>query len=172
MKITLYMAISVDGYIAKKDGDSDWVSEVDNDNFMQQVTEKGCIIVGRRTFDQYQGELYPVKGIVNIVLTKNKIENYSADNVFYAQSPHEAVEIAQRQGCKEVLLVGGGTTNGLFLKENLINEIILSVHPLILGDGIKLFEGVEKFLSLSFIGQKKLGEDLIHLYYKIGSKVV
>ena len=48
------MAISVDGYVAKKDGDSDWVSPVDSVNFEQKIKETGCLIVGRRTFDQYQ----------------------------------------------------------------------------------------------------------------------
>lgn len=66
------MATSIDGYIAKKNGDSDWVSEVDAANFEQKIKEMGCIIVGRKTFDQYQGDLYPVPDVTNIVLSSNK----------------------------------------------------------------------------------------------------
>ncbi|OGM11384.1 hypothetical protein A2Z22_01210 [Candidatus Woesebacteria bacterium RBG_16_34_12] len=167
MKITLYMAISVDGYIAKKDGDSDWISEDDNENFEEEIGKRGCIIVGRKTFDQFKGDLYPIEGVTNIILTTNQKEKKEDRNVFFACSPQEAVEIAKKQGHKEVLLIGGGTTNRLFLKENLIDEVILSVHPLILGDGIKLFDGGSFDVGLELIGVNKLEEDLVQLRYKV-----
>lgn len=161
------MAISIDGFIAKKDGDSDWVSPVDSANFEQKIKEKGCIIVGHRTFDQYQGDLYPVKDVTNIVLTSDSSLKSEKDNVVYAQSPSEAIKLVQRRGHDKALLIGGGTTNGLFLREGLIDEIFLSVHPLILGNGIKLFEGVETDIKLEFLDQKKLGEGLIQLHYQV-----
>lgn len=167
MKITLYMATSIDGFIAKKDGDSDWVSPVDSGIFEQKIKEKGCIVVGRRTFNQYHGELYPVKGVTNIVLTSNKTETDNADEAIYVSSPEEAVKAAQGKGHTEILLIGGGTTNGLFLKAGLIDEVFLSVHPLILGDGIKLFENSEVNLSLEKLEAKELDEGLTQLHYKV-----
>ena len=137
MKVTLYMATSIDGFVAKKDGDSDWVSEIDSVNFENQMKEKGCIIVGNRTFEQYQDELYPVEGIANIVLTNDNRKESKFSNVFFVNSPQKAIQKAILLKHTKALLICGGTTNGLFLKENLIDEIILSVHPLILGDGIK-----------------------------------
>lgn len=167
MKITLYMAISIDGFVAKKDGNSDWVSPVDSANFEQKIKEKGCIIVGRRTFDQYQGDLYPVKSVTNIVLTSDSSLKSEEDNVIYARSPSDAVKLAQKKGHDKALLIGGGITNGLFLREGLIDEVFLSVHPLILGDGIKLFEGVETDIKLEFVDQKELGEGLVQIYYQV-----
>lgn len=161
------MAISIDGFVAKKDGDSDWVSPVDSANFEQKIKEKGCIIVGRRTFDQYQGDLYPVKNVTNIVLTSDSSLKSEKDNVVYTQSPKEAVKAVQEKGHDNALLIGGGTTNGLFLKEGLIDEVFLSVHPLILGSGIKLFESVETDIKLKFLDQKELGEGLIQLHYQV-----
>lgn len=70
-------------------------------------------------------------------------------------------------GHTEILLIGGGTTNGLFLKDNLIDEMFLSVHPIILGDGIRLFEGVEKILKLETLGAKILSEGLVQIHYRI-----
>src|SRR3972149_942623 len=166
MKITLYMAISIDGYVAKKDGDSDWVSEIDTKNFEREIKEKGCIILGRRTFKQYEGELYPVKDVTNIVLTTNSSIENSYPNVIYVNSPKEAIETATNKGHDEALLIGGGTTNGLFFKEGLIDEVILSVHPLILGDGIKLFEDVEKMLELQLLNTEEIGNGIIQLVYK------
>lgn len=161
------MAISIDGFIAKKDGDSDWVSPVDSANFEQKIKEKGCIIVGRRTFDQYQGDLYPVKDVTNIVLTSDPSLKSEKNNVVYAQSPKGAVKAIQERGHDKALLIGGGTTNGLFLKEGLIDEVFLSVHPLMLGSGIKLFEGVETDIKLKFLDQKELGEGLTQLHYQV-----
>ena len=65
------MAISADGFIAKKDGNSDWVSPVDTLNFERAIKENRCIIVGRKTFEQYKEELYPIEGVTNIVVTQN-----------------------------------------------------------------------------------------------------
>lgn len=167
MKVTLYMAISIDGFIAKRDGDSDWVSPVDSANFEQKIKEKGCVIVGRRTFDQYQGELYPVKDVTNIVLTSGPSPKAEIDNVIYAQSPSDAIKLAQTKGHDKALLIGGGITNGLFLKEGLVDEVFLSVHPLILGNGIKLFEDIETDIKLKFLDQKELGEGLTQLHYQV-----
>jgi len=167
MKVILYMAISIDGFVAKKNGDSNWVSEVDSINFQQNIKEVGCIIVGRRTFDQYQGDLYPAKEATNIVLTSDVSLKSETDNVVYVRSPNDAVRVAKEKGHNKALLIGGGTTNGLFLRAGLIDEIFLSVHPLILGDGIKLFEKSEKDINLKLIGQKELGGDLIQLHYQV-----
>jgi dihydrofolate reductase len=170
MKVILYMAISIDGFIAKKDGDSDWVSPVDTVNFEKMIKEKGCIIVGRRTFDQYQGNIYPVIGVTNIVVTTELSLKSETNSVVYAKSPNEAVKLAQEKGHNEALLIGGGITNGLFLKEGLVDEVFLSVHPLILGEGIKLFEKVESYIKLELINHKELKKGLIQLHYRIINK--
>ena len=167
MKVSLYAAISIDGFIAKQDGDSEWVSDVDSENFMKNIHECGCIILGHRTFDQYQHEIYPVDGVTNIVLTSQSDLNTNLDNVAYATSPQVAINIARERGHQQALVIGGGKTNGSFLRDNLLDEIILSVHPLVLGNGIKVFESVETFLHLEFLSQKGLGEDLLQLHYKV-----
>lgn len=167
MKVTLYMAISADGFIATKDGNSDWVSEKDSQNFENKIKEKGCIVVGHRTFDQYQGDIFPVKDALNIVLTLTNKNQRAAENVIYTNSPVQALQVASDKGLKEILLVGGGTTNGNFFKDNLIDEIFLTVHPLFLGSGIKLFEGAEKKLDIVFLDQTELGEGLVQLHYKV-----
>lgn len=87
MKVTLYMAISIDGHIAKKDGDSDWVSEVDSKIFEKKIKEAGCIVVGRKTFDQYYGDLYPIEGVTNIVLTTDATRQDKNENVIFVPSP-------------------------------------------------------------------------------------
>ncbi|KXK09226.1 MAG: Dihydrofolate reductase [Microgenomates bacterium OLB22] len=166
MKITLYMAISIDGFIAKSNGDSDWVSETDADLFEKSIHNAGCIILGHRTYKQYLHDLYPIEGVTNIVLASHP-QNSEFKNVFFAQSPQEAIHIANSQGHTEALLIGGGRTNAAFLNENLIDAIILSVHPLILQDGIRLFEGNENMVPLEQTMMKEIGDGLVHLYYNV-----
>ncbi len=161
------MAVSVDGFIAKKDGDSNWVLEDDWPIFEAQIKEKGCIIVGRKTFIQYHNDIYPIKGVINIVLTKDRSITDKNKNVIFATSPKNAVKKINELGHKKALLIGGGTTNGSFFNDNLIDEVILSVHPLVLGEGIKLFEGCVKEYKLRKVSTKKLGKELVQLRYEV-----
>ncbi len=162
------MAISADGFIAKKNGDSDWVSPVDTVNFKKAMEEHGCIIVGRKTFDQYQDEIYPVDGVTNIVITSDKSRKSDKPNVhFLTDSVEEIIEIIKQKGHDRALLIGGGTTNASFLKAGAIDEMILSVHPLILGNGIKLFESDEVSVKLELISETKLEEGLIQARYQV-----
>src|SRR6266487_3314218 len=111
MKIILHMAISVDGFVAKKDGDSDWVSPIDEELFQQRCREAGCVIVGRKTYQQYKGEIYPVKGATTIVLTKGPRKTIE-ENVLFASSPQEALTFAPKKGFHSIVVAGGAIVSG------------------------------------------------------------
>ena len=85
----------------------------------------------------------------------------------FATSPKKALALAKARGFGKVLIAGGGQTSGAFLKAGLIDEIFLTVHPLILGEGIKVFEAIKSKKDLRLIDTKKLGEGLVQLHYKI-----
>lgn len=165
MKITLHLAISADGFIAKPDGDSDWVDDADETRFIQRAREAGCLVIGRKTFEQYRGTMYPVDGIVNIVLTKNPHPGIL--DACFANSPAAAIELAEEKGHDTILIAGGGHVSISFLEADLIDEIFFSVHPLILGQGIKPFaeKSIEKKLQL--LDSKQLNNGLVELHYKI-----
>lgn len=171
MKITLYMAITIDGFVARKDGDSDWVSELDTAGFEGQIEEKGCIILGSKTYNQYLGELYPVEGITNIVLSKSDSSiDQTNENVFVADSPENALEIAHQKGFEKVLLIGGGKVNGAFFAKNLIDEVCVVIHPLAFGSGIKLFEEAEGDLQLERKSVTEMDGELIKVWYTVVKK--
>lgn len=138
MNITLYAATSIDGFIAKADGDSEWVSEHDEQAFVDTIQEAGCLMVGKTTYKQYLDELYPMEGVANIVLSSGAIE--SRPHVHTASSPSQAIDIAEKLGHEQAILVGGGHTNASFIEADLIDDLIISIHPLVLGSGIRLFE--------------------------------
>lgn len=123
MNITLHFGISADGFIAKSDGDSDWVDPIDEVLFKNRVKEAGCLVVGKKTFEQYQGLIYPVAGAINIILSSNP--DHKIPNVFFATSPAEAVKIANEKSCQGILIAGGAHTSTAFLEANLINDIFL-----------------------------------------------
>jgi dihydrofolate reductase len=166
MKVILYMAISADGFIATKDGDSEWVSEVDVPIFDKKIKDFGCIILGSKTFQQFRGKYFPKKDAINIVISSNPEIN-SKDGSVYAKSPKKALEIAKNKGFEKVLLIGGGHINGSFLKEKLVDEIFLDVHPLIFGEGIKVFEGFETRLNLEKVDFELLDKGQVLLHYKV-----
>lgn len=170
VNVTLYMAVSIDGYIATKDGNSDWVSEADATFFQKEIAKAGCIIVGRKTFEQFYGDLYPIANVTNIVVSKKKHKTSNDKNVVFVSSVRRALKTAVQKKHKKVLLIGGGTINSAFLKANLIDEIILSVHSHILGEGIHLFEGYEGIVTLQYQSSKTLSEGLTQLRYRVEKK--
>ena len=166
MKVIQFNAISADGFIATKNGNSDWVSDVDTKLFEAKIKEIGCIVMGRKTFDQYHGELYPFKRVLNLVVTSDT-SGRQEEETFFVNSPHEAINVAEQKGFKEILLIGGGTINGSFIEGGLVDEVFLDVHPLIIGEGINLFGGYKGKLDLKLLESKNLGKGQILLHYKV-----
>lgn len=164
MKVTLYMAISIDWYIATKSWDSEWISETDIEFFDQKCADADCIIVGNTTYNQYKWELYPIEGKENIVLSSQTITDNAC---YYSKTPQEAIERAKDQWHKNILLVWGGHINGAFLSENLIDEVLIDVQPIILWTGIKLFENLNKTVDLHHVKTTQLNDWLVLIHYAV-----
>lgn len=167
MQITLYVAPSIDGYIAKSDKDSEWVSPVCGESFTRTINEYGCIIMGSHTFDQYRGEMYPIKGVLNIVISKDSSRSSTDNDLVFVTSPESAIAVATEHRHVKVLLIGGGTINASFLADDLIDDVIIDIHPLILGQGIKVFENIEKMVSLSRTSIAPMDDNLVQVRYKV-----
>lgn len=167
MQITLYIAPSIDGYIATTTKDSEWVSPVCGESFMQTINDYGCIILGSHTYDQYMGEMYPIKDVLNIVLSSDPTRTSDNPNLVFVQTVEAALSAAADHGHTKALLIGGGTINASFLAADLIDDLILDIHPLILGKGIKAFENIEKFVRLRRTSVKPMDDDLVQIRYQV-----
>jgi dihydrofolate reductase len=163
MKITLYTAISIDGFIAKSNGDSNWVN--DDKYFEEAVNNCGAIVVGKTTYEQFYNEIYPMPNVLNIVLSTTK--HYSENNAVTAKNTTEVIKIANEKNVDRVLVVGGGKVSASFIKENLVNEIILDIHPIILGKGINIFSNTEIEKNLKLVSTKTLDNDLVQVKYEV-----
>lgn len=166
MKIVLDLALSSDGYIAKKDGDSSWVSERTEDLFKQRIREAGCLVVGKKTFDQYRDVIYPVEGAINIVLTRKSHLEHTA-GVIYVSAPEEAIKVAKEYKCDGILIAGGSAVSKAFLEKGLIDEIYLSIHPITLGEGMRPFADMETPSNLTVLDTQDLGDGIRQNHYRI-----
>jgi dihydrofolate reductase len=166
MKVILYMASTANGFIAKRDDDTSWISKEEWDSYSAMVREKGCSIVGHRTYDilTKQPEFSELKDVRLIAVAHHDVPLVSPQHSV-AHSPQEALRLAK--DFDEVVVAGGGALNASFLEENLIDEIYIDVEPVIFGSGIPIFGGGTFEKALEFIGQKKIEKDGTQFHYRV-----
>lgn len=169
MKTILYMGTTINGYIAKEDGDSEWTSDEDLKGFYEHSKSAGNIIMGRNTYEAASRYGYfPFPDAVNVVVTHRPLENKWGNKVIVTdKSPKEVLEMLKGKGFDTAFLAGGGQINSASMKEGLIDEIYLDVEPVVFGKGIKLFADEDFEYNLELLETKKLNENTIQLHYKI-----
>lgn len=165
MKVILLMAITLDGRTGKDAMHFvDW-TDLEDKKFFVQITKKaGVIIMGSKTFDTLGAAL---PGRKNIIMTQNPDDRTGTDNlVFTDQKPQELLKQLKKEGFTQVILAGGPTINTLFAREKLIDEIIVTVSPLIFGYGTSLFsEEIAVEMELKDLQQR--GKHLVALTYAV-----
>jgi len=151
MKVILYIAISINGYITQGKDDSEWVSKVDWEQFDKLKRESGVMVMGRRTYEQF-GDDFPQDGALNVVMThQQELLDKKVDGAMFTdKTPQEVINMAEEQKFKQIMLIGGMKLVTSFMKENLVDEIWLSVHPILIGEGLTIMDKFETFKSLTF----------------------
>lgn len=166
MKVILYMAISADGFIAGRDGRTPW-SEEEWRLYSAFVRSKGSIIIGRRTFDIMKDEeLERIGDPFTVVLSTAK-SDLRRNNIQFVTTPQEAIAVLKNRGFSETVLGGGAATNKAFSRVGLIDEVILDVEQVILGDGKRLFEEKTKSVRLELVEERKITKQLIQKHYRV-----
>ena len=168
MKVVLYMAITPNGFVAKENDDTSWVSEVEWNSFRGMINHAGNMIIGRRTYEimREANQFAGLEKIKVMVITSKKLKDADRDIVF-VKNPREALDVLEKQKFKEALVCGGGKLNGGFMKENLVDELYLDVEPTIFGNGIPLFGNADFEAKLELLGTKKLSKEEIQLHYHV-----
>jgi len=167
MKIILLMAITLDGKIAKHSTQlADWTSKADKKIFVEETKKAGVIVMGKTTYDTI-GRPLPNRLNVVMSLEPETSKNISGVLEFTNTKPKDLVKELGERGFENIIIGGGATINGLFLKENLIDEIWLTIEPKIFGEGLPLFKGADVDLNLELIEVKNLDANVIQVRYKI-----
>ena len=146
-KVILYIAQSLDGYIARTDGNLDWLpQEISGkmnkfySEFSQQVD---TILMGRKTYDQIVTVLspnqWPYSNKISYVWTSTKTESLYDSVHFMDKDLVSFVKELKQQEGKNIWVLGGGSLVAELIKNNLIDEYSIAIVPVILGEGIPLF---------------------------------
>jgi dihydrofolate reductase len=163
MKITLYAAVSVDGFIAQTNGDTDWVK--DDELFEKVCKDFGCVAMGRNTYEEYGKP--PFEGVQHLVLTEKAGMDIRHSNVTYVSGAEKTLEKAKDLGFDKLLVIGGSQCNASFAKAGLLDEIWIDSHPLILGEGKKLLGDFTDSLDLGLISSEPQPQGFVHSKFKI-----
>lgn len=170
-KLNLFIATSLDNYIARKDGGVDWLF-TDQDYGYQSFYEMvDTVVMGRVTYDQTRefGE-YPYKEKMSYIFSRVK-KTEPSDNVEFIDT--DIIEFTtklKRRGGKDVWLVGGSQIISILHQAELIDDYILFIHPVILGKGIPLFRNNVKFSRMALKEVEKFDNGLVKLKYNLNGK--
>ncbi|TLS36826.1 dihydrofolate reductase family protein [Pseudalkalibacillus caeni] len=170
-KIVLYIAQSLDGYIATEDDSLDWLfrMEGEGDNGFGKFHETiDTEIVGRRTYDwvmEHENGNYPSKEKKCYVMTgSTTVKN---ENVTFVNNDIVGLtNRLKREEGKNIWLVGGGELIHAFLEENLIDEIYIQIAPSLIGKGIPLFKRGDYEIDLELKDISRYNQ-MAQLHYEV-----
>lgn len=162
-KVVLYIAMSLDGYIAAKDDSLEWLFQVEGkgDNGYSDFIETiDTIAMGKRTYDwvikHTEGE-FPYRNKECYVFTKSSLPT-TEQVQFINENVRNFINKLKNQAGKNIWLVGGGELASSFFQESLIDEFIITIAPTILGSGIPLFKEGSYQFNLHLKGIKRFNQ--------------
>ncbi|MCI0563991.1 MAG: dihydrofolate reductase family protein [Nitrososphaera sp.] len=171
VNIILYIATSLDGYIARKDGSIDWLSMVETNDtdygYADFYRSVDALVMGRRTYEQALGfGEWPYPGKPSYVFTRQRLTSKRNDVFFTSAKPDTVIREMETQGFKRIWLVGGAELTAAFLKFRLVDEYIISIIPIILGEGIPMFLPPIPEERLKLIQSQQYPTGLVQLRYR------
>lgn len=168
--IVLYIATSVDGFIAAEDGSVGWLDEFQSDDgrYKAFFAEIEALVMGARTYEQVRsfGE-WPYEERPTYVLTRDD-GSPDVEAVEFVRGDVDALGTRLREEYGRIWLVGGGEVARAFLREGQVDELRLSVVPLLLGDGIPLFGGGGTRERLVLVDATTHESGIVELRYGVG----
>jgi dihydrofolate reductase len=172
-KIILYIASSLDGFIAGRNGDISWLDayqvEGEDYGYSEFLKAIDIIVMGSKTYEQILNfGSWPYEGVKTYVMTKRQLEPVDKAKVkFYSGGLDSFVPGIKRESHKNIWLVGGASLAQSFLKHSFIDEMIISIIPVILGDGITLFGRTQKEFRLELLKSGSYNNGIVQLHYKL-----
>lgn len=175
-KVSLYIASSIDGYIASEEGSVDFLDSIDHEGedygFTEFYENIDAVAMGRKTYDFCLSvDQWPYAGKQSYVFTNSNLKTDRNDIKFLSGDVKEVSNKISDAGFKNIWLVGGGKLNAQFISHSLIDKIILTIIPVVLGKGIPLF-GESDFdpVKYELTNVEKYSSGVVQLNYLSGSK--
>ena len=176
-KCSVFIATSLDGFISRPDGSLDWldkanagIPEGEDCGYAQFMSTVDALVMGRNTFEQVLSfGKWPYGSIPVFVLSRQHTSfpgNIPATVTVTADDPVKLVQHLSAKGLQH-LYVDGGLTIQSFLAEGLIDEIIITIIPILLGEGKSLFGPLSSDVQLEYVSSKAFDFGFVQSKYRV-----
>lgn len=176
MKASVYIAATLDGYIARENGDLDWLPGSDGQagdedyGFKEFMDSVDILVMGRHTYEKVLAfGRWPYGNKPVVVLSSKPVNippNIAGTVEAKSCTPTELVKQLSGRGAKH-LYIDGGKTIQSFLKAGLIRQLIITTVPVLIGRGIPLFGPLDKDIKLRHIGTRVFASGLVQSTYRV-----
>jgi dihydrofolate reductase len=171
MRTNVYVGTSLDGFIAGTDGDIRWLVKYEDsarDDYAEFMTNIDAIVIGRGTYDSILGfPSWPYEKRVFVLSTTLKqVPDSLLDKAkVISMQPKAVLEYLTNEGISNVYVDGGKVIQS-FLRDDCVDDITITVAPVLLGHGIPLFGSLEKDLHFDHVGTKVFSNGLVKSHYQ------
>jgi dihydrofolate reductase len=171
MKASVFIATSLDGFIAREDGGIDWLpANPEPHGYDEFIASVDAIVIGRKTFETvlaFGGWFYGKTLVVVLSSQASELKAPEGANcVFMSGDPKEIVATLEQRGVKHAY-IDGGVTIQRFLEAGLIQRLIITRIPVLLGSGIPLFGPLSHDVRLTHIATRAFAEGFVQSEYAI-----
>lgn len=171
-KLSLFIAVSLDGYIAKPNDDLNFLKLVEKEGedygYTKFTDTIDTLIIGRRTYDYVLKEVgasFYDNGHRDIYVITRTERPPVGRTIFYTGDLAELVKQLKARNGKNIYCDGGAEVIHELLKQDLIDELIISVIPILLGNGTRLFKDGRPEQQLELVNVKSFDTGLAQLHY-------
>ena len=180
-RVTIHMAASLDGFIARKDGRVDWLETsdefaggetMDPESIAAFLETIDCYVMGSRTYETALD--FEAKGLgwsygdkPTFVLTSRKLRKVRDTVEFYSGELPLLVDERLKPNFRSIWVVGGGAVSGECLRLGLADEVRYSIMPILIGDGISFFDRLDKDVPLHLVEAKPYKSGMVALRYEV-----
>jgi len=172
-KLSLFIATSLDGYIAKPNDDLSFLNLVEKEGedyeYEEFMANVDTIILGRKTYDYVLKEIgtsHYDNGQRDVYIITRTARPSVGKTTFYTGNLAELVQRLKSESGKNIYCDGGAEVINELLQHDLIDEIIISVIPILIGNGTRLFKDNRPEQLLEFVSAKSFETGLTQLHYK------
>ncbi|MFA6303227.1 MAG: dihydrofolate reductase family protein [Legionella sp.] len=176
-KVSVFIATSLDGYIAREDGSIDWLMEAnqqapagEDGGYKAFISTVDMLVMGRVSFEKVQEfDPWPYTNLPVIVLSSEPIDipNHLKENVTNSdKKPHELMYELAEQNIQHIYLDGGITIQN-FLRESLVDEITITIVPVLLGSGRPLFGSLTNDIKLERLSSRSIDGGWVQMHFRI-----
>lgn len=176
-KLSVFIAASLDGYIAREDGSLDWLMRMnelvtpgEDCGYKEFIATVDALVMGRNTYEKVLtfGE-WPYGELPVIILSSKPLPIPEECRQFVSVRNEDPLQLMQYLFNEDYqhVYIDGGVTIQKFLEYKLIDEVTLTLIPLLLGSGIRLFGNLKKEISLEHMSTQTFHPGLVQLKYRL-----